>query len=35
MTVVLAGMVAVLAARFARNVYRLAKLEPQRFRWWE
>jgi len=35
MTVVLAGMVAVLVARFARNVYRLAKLEPQRFRWWE
>lgn len=35
MTVVLIGMVAVLVARFARNVYRLAKLEPQRFRWWE
>ncbi len=35
MTVVLVGMVAVLAARFARNLYRLAKLEPQRFRWWE
>jgi hypothetical protein len=28
-------MVGVLVARFARNVYRLAKLEPQRFRWWE
>ncbi len=35
MTVVLVGMVAVLVARFARNLYRLAKLEPQRFRWWE
>ena len=35
MTAVLVGMVAVLVARFARNVYRLAKLEPQRFRWWE
>jgi len=35
MTVVLVGMVLVLVARFARNLYRLAKLEPQRFRWWE
>jgi phosphatidylglycerophosphate synthase len=35
MTVVLGGMVAVLVARFVRNLYRLAKLEPQRFRWWE
>jgi len=35
MTVVLVGMVAVLVARFAKNIYRLAKLEPQRFRWWE
>ncbi len=35
MTAVLVGMVGVLVARFAHNVYRLAKLEPQRFRWWE
>lgn len=33
--VVLAGMVALFIGRFARNLYRLAKLEPQRFRWWE
>ena len=33
--VILAGMVALFIARFARNLYRLAKLEPQRFRWWE
>ena len=33
--VVLAGMVALFVGRFARNLYRLAKLEPQRFRWWE
>jgi len=32
---VLAGMVALFVGRFARNLYRLAKLEPQRFRWWE
>jgi hypothetical protein len=24
-----------LVARFARNLHHLAKLEPQRFRWWE
>lgn len=33
--VVLAGMVVLFIGRFARNLYRLAKLEPQRFRWWE
>ena len=33
--VVLAGMVALFIGRFARNLDRLAKLEPQRFRWWE
>ena len=35
MTVVLGGMVVVLITRFVRNLSRLAKLEPQRFRWWE
>jgi len=35
LAVVLAGMVALFVGRFARNLYRLAKLEPQRFRWWE
>ena len=35
MAAVLVGMVVVLVARFAHNVHRLAKLEPQRFRWWE
>ena len=35
MAALLGAMVLVLAARFARNLYRLAKLEPQRFRWWE
>src|SRR3989454_10734970 len=35
MTVVLVGMIVVLVARFAHNLRRLAKLEPQRFRWWE
>ncbi|HEY3221742.1 MAG TPA: CDP-alcohol phosphatidyltransferase family protein [Gemmatimonadales bacterium] len=33
--ILLAGMVALFVGRFARNLYRLAKLEPQRFRWWE
>ena len=33
--IVLAGMVVLFVGRFARNLYRLAKLEPQRFRWWE
>ena|SRR5919108_974839 len=33
--IILAGMVALFVGRFARNLYRLAKLEPQRFRWWE
>src|SRR6266446_10221706 len=33
--VLLGGMVALFIGRFARNLYRLAKLEPQRFRWWE
>lgn len=35
LAVLLAGMVALFVGRFARNLYRLAKLEPQRFRWWE
>jgi hypothetical protein len=34
-TVVLGGMVVVLVTRFVRNLSRLAKVEPQRFRWWE
>src|SRR5881628_2176054 len=35
LAILLAGMVALFVARFARNLYRLAKLEPQRFKWWE
>jgi hypothetical protein len=35
LALVLAGMVALFAWRFSRNLYRLAKLEPQRLRWWE
>ena len=35
LAVILIGMVALFVSRFARNLYRLAKLEPQRFRWWE
>lgn len=35
LTILLVGMVAMLVARFARNLHHLAKLEPQRFRWWE
>jgi len=35
MTAVLVGMIVVLVTRFAHNIRRLAKLEPQRFRWWE
>ena len=35
LAVLLAGMVALFVARFARNLYRLSKLEPQRYRWWE
>ena len=35
LAVLLAGMVALFVGRFARNLYRLAKLEPQRFKWWE
>lgn len=35
LTVILIGMVALFVSRFARNLYRLAKLEPQRLRWWE
>lgn len=31
----LLGMVVLFVWRFARNLHRLAKLEPQRFRWWE
>src|SRR5256714_8374851 len=34
LAVLLTGMVALFVGRFARNLYRLAKLEPQRFRWW-
>ena len=33
--IVLAGMVLLFIGRFARNLYKLAKLEPQRRRWWE
>lgn len=33
--IVLAAMVALFIGRFARNLYKLNKLEPQRFRWWE
>jgi phosphatidylglycerophosphate synthase len=35
LTIILAAMVALLVSRFARNLHRLAKLEPQRLRWWE
>ena len=35
LAILLGGMVALFVGRFARNLYRLAKLEPQRFRWWE
>lgn len=35
LAILLAGMVALFVGRFARNLYRLARLEPQRFRWWE
>jgi len=35
LAILLAAMVALFVGRFARNLYRLAKLEPQRFRWWE
>ena len=35
LAVLLTGMLALFVGRFARNLYRLAKLEPQRFRWWE
>lgn len=33
--ILLAGMVLLFIGRFARNLYKLNKLEPQRFRWWE
>jgi archaetidylinositol phosphate synthase len=33
--VLLAGMMVLFVGRFAKNLHRLAKLEPQRFRWWE
>jgi len=33
--ILLTGMVVLFVGRFARNLHRLAKLEPQRFRWWE
>jgi archaetidylinositol phosphate synthase len=35
LAVLLTAMVVLFVGRFARNLYRLAKLEPQRFRWWE
>src|SRR3989441_11399311 len=35
LAVILVCMIALFVGRFARNLYRLAKLEPQRFRWWE
>src|SRR5437667_9840556 len=35
LTAILIRMLALFVARFARNLYRLAKLEPQRLRWWE
>src|SRR5207245_10487239 len=35
LAILLTGMVALFVGRFARNLYRLAKLEPQRFKWWE
>lgn len=35
LAIVLAGMVVLFVGRFARNLYRLSKLEPQRFKWWE
>jgi len=35
LAILLTGMVALFIGRFARNLYRLAKLEPQRFKWWE
>jgi len=35
LAILLIGMVALFVGRFARNLYRLAKLEPQRFKWWE
>ena len=35
LAVLLTGMVALFVGRFARNLYRLARLEPQRFKWWE
>src|SRR5216684_4548168 len=35
LAILLGGMVALFVGRFVRNLYRLAKLEPQRFRWWE
>src|SRR5204862_2088579 len=35
LTVILAAMAALFVARIGRNLYKLAKLEPQRFRWWE
>jgi phosphatidylglycerophosphate synthase len=35
LTILLAGMVALFVGRIVRNLYKLAKLEPQRFRWWD
>jgi phosphatidylglycerophosphate synthase len=35
LAILLGGMVALFVGRFAKNLYRLARLEPQRFKWWE
>src|SRR2546428_8555331 len=35
LAILLTGMVALFIGRFARNLYRLAQLEPQRVKWWE
>jgi len=35
LAILLTGMGALFVGRFARNLYRLARLEPQRFTWWE
>src|SRR2546428_2444788 len=35
LAILLTGMVALFIGRFARNLYRLAKPRPQRFKWWE
>src|SRR2546428_9242490 len=35
LAILLTGMVALFIGRFARNLYRLAQLEAQPFKWWE